>query len=88
MARQTPTHPDTPDWTLSPQQALAVDLPASGTTVIDTATAVAVTRQTVRTWLHHHPGFQAALHSRGQRLWVMRRVTLSPEEYVCYREVG
>ena len=25
MARQKPTHPDTPDWTLSPHQETAVD---------------------------------------------------------------
>jgi hypothetical protein len=48
MARQQPTHPDTPDWALSPQQAMAVDLLTSGTTVTVTATAVAVTRQTMR----------------------------------------
>lgn len=69
MARQKPTHPDTPDWTLSPQQGTAVDLLASGKTVTDTATAVEVTRQTVSEWLNHHPGFQAALNSRRQELW-------------------
>ena len=47
MARQKPTNPDIPDWTLTPQQETAVDLLASGKTVTDTATAVAVTRQTV-----------------------------------------
>ena len=70
MARQKPTNPDTPDWTLTPQQETAVDLLASGKTVTDTAAAVEVTRQTVSEWLNHHPGFQAALNSRRQELWV------------------
>ena len=69
MARQKPTNPDTPEWTLTPQQETAVDLLASGKTVTDTAMAVEVTRQTVSEWLHHHPGFQAALNSRRQELW-------------------
>jgi len=69
MARQKPTNPDTPDWTLTPQQETAVDLLASGKTVTDTATAVEVTRQTVSEWLNHHPGFQAALNRRRQDLW-------------------
>ena len=69
MARQKPTNPDTPDWTLTPQQETAVDLLASGKTVTDTAAAVEVTRQTVSEWLNHHPGFQAALNSRRQELW-------------------
>jgi hypothetical protein len=70
MARRNPTNPDTPDWTLAPQQETAVDLLASGKTVTDTATAVEVTRQTVSEWLNHHPGFQAALNRRRQELWV------------------
>ena len=70
MARHKPTNPDTPDWTLAPQQETAVDLLASGKTVTDTAAAVEVTRQTVSEWLNHHPGFQAALNSRRQELWV------------------
>ena len=70
MARRNPTNPDTPDWTLAPHQETAVDLLASGKTVTDTATAVEVTRQTVIEWLNHHPGFQAALNSRRQELWV------------------
>jgi len=70
MTRQKMTNPDTPDWTLTPQQETAVDLLASGKTVTDTAAAVEVTRQTVSEWLHHHPGFQAALNSRRQELWV------------------
>jgi hypothetical protein len=70
VSRQKTTNPDTPDWTLTPQQETAVDLLASGKTVTDTAAAVEVTRQTVSEWLNHHPGFQAALNSRRQELWV------------------
>jgi hypothetical protein len=70
MARHKPTNPDTPDWTLTPQQAMAVDLLASGKTITDTAQAIEVSRQTVSEWLNHHPGFQAALNSRRQELWV------------------
>ena len=70
IVRQQPTHPDTPDWILSPQQETAVDLPASGKTVTDTAIVMDVTRQTVSEWLNHHPGFQAALNSHRQELWV------------------
>jgi len=76
VARQKPTNPDTPDWTLTPQQETAVDLLASGKTVTDTATAVEVTRQTVSEWLNHHPGFQAALNSRRQELWTGMTDTL------------
>jgi hypothetical protein len=69
MSRQKPTIPDTPDWTLSPQQETAVALLASGKTITDAALAIDVTRQTVSEWLNHHPGFQAALNSRRQELW-------------------
>ena len=76
MARHKPTHPDAPDWTLTPQQETAVDLLASGKTVTDTAKAVEVTRQTVSEWLNHHPGFQAVLNSRRQELWIGMTHTL------------
>src|SRR5262249_50104347 len=76
MPRQKPTNPDTPDWTLTPQQETAVDLLASGKTVTDTAAAVEVTRQTVSEWLNHHPGFQAALNRRRQELWIGMTDTL------------
>ena len=76
MARQKPTNPDTPDWTLTPQQETAVDLLASGKTVTDTAAAVEVTRQTVSEWRNQHPGFQAALNRRRQELWVGMTDTL------------
>ena len=76
MARQKPTNPDTPDWTLTPQQETAVDLLVTGKTVTDTAIAVDVTRQTVSEWLNHHPGFQAAVNSRRQELWIGMTNTL------------
>jgi hypothetical protein len=76
MARQKPTNPDTPDWTLTPQQETAVVLLAGGKTVTDTATAIEVTRQTVSEWLNHHPGFQAALNRRRQELWISMTDTL------------
>ena len=69
MARQKPTNPDIPNWTLTPQQETAVALLASGKTVTDTAEAIEVTRQTVSEWLNHHPGFEAALNSRRRELW-------------------
>jgi len=70
VTRHKPTNPDTPDWTLTPQQETAVDLLASGKTLTDTAKALEVTRQTVSEWFNHHAGFQAALNSRRQELWV------------------
>src|SRR5215510_10659416 len=76
MARQKTTNPDTPDWTLSPQQETAVDLLASGKTVTDTAEAIEVAWPTVSEWLNHHPGFEAALNRRRQELWVGMADTL------------
>lgn len=35
MTRRIPTNPDTPDWTLTPQQETAVDLLSSGKTITD-----------------------------------------------------
>jgi hypothetical protein len=67
--QRKPTNPDTPDWTLTPQQHTAVDLLVSGKNLQDTATAVEVTRPTVSEWVNHHPGFQAALNQRRQELW-------------------
>jgi hypothetical protein len=55
--------------TLTPQQAAAADLLAFGATVTDAAATVEVSRQTVSEWLHHHAGFQAALHARQRELW-------------------
>jgi malate synthase len=55
--------------TLTPQQAAAADLLAFGATVTDAAATVEVSRQTVSEWLHHHAGFQSALHARQRELW-------------------
>jgi hypothetical protein len=66
---QKPTKADRQDWTLTPQQELAVDLLAAGKNVTDTAAAVGVSRQTLSEWKNSHLGFQAALHSRRQELW-------------------
>ncbi len=60
-----PTKPDT----LTPQQQLAADLLAIGSSVSDAAEAVGVTRQTVSEWLNHSLPFQAALNLRQQELW-------------------
>jgi transposase len=54
---------------LSPQQAAAADLLATGANVTDAAAAVQVSRQTVSEWLHHNEDFQVALNSRQQDLW-------------------
>jgi hypothetical protein len=67
-AKRNQTKPDA-DWSLSEQQRTAIDLLVTGTNVQDTADAVGVQRSTVSGWVHHHPGFQAALNTRRQELW-------------------
>ena len=67
--RATESNGDTPDWRLTPQQCTAVDLLVSGQTATATAEAIGVGRPAVSDWVNHHPGFQAALHSRRQELW-------------------
>jgi hypothetical protein len=69
MARQNRTEPDNANWVLNSAQEVAVNLLATGQTVTDTAKEIEMARQTVNEWLHYHPGFQAALHSRRQELW-------------------
>jgi hypothetical protein len=69
MATRKPTKPDTPDWSLSPQQQTAITLLVSGKNLQDTATALDVERSTVSKWVNHHAGFQAALNQRRQELW-------------------
>lgn len=56
-------------WKLTPQQAAAVDLLATGRTVSETADAVGVVRQSVSEWLNQHHGFRAELNRRRQELW-------------------
>lgn len=58
-----------PDWTLTAEQATAVDLLASGKTVAEIAQALAVDPQTIRQWRTQHYGVQAALNARRQEQW-------------------
>jgi len=46
-----------------------MDLLARCKTVTDTAKFIEESRQTVSEWLHHHPGCQAPLHRRRQKVW-------------------
>jgi CRP-like cAMP-binding protein len=55
--------------TIIPRQDQAIALLLTGKTVTEVAEVVEVSRQTVSEWLHHHPGFQAALHQRQRELW-------------------
>jgi hypothetical protein len=59
----------TDTYKLTPQQAAAVDVLATGATVTDAAETVKVARQTVSGWLHHDASFQASLNARRQELW-------------------
>jgi hypothetical protein len=69
MARRNQTTPDTPDWTLTPQQELAVELLFSGKNLTEAAQDAGVTRQTVSEWYNHNPAFQAHLNSKRLELW-------------------
>jgi len=69
MVRGETTNPDIDRWALTPQQQAAVDLPAAGTSVTDTAESISVVRQTVSEWLHHHRGFRAALNRCREEPW-------------------
>jgi transposase-like protein len=53
-----------PDWTLTAEQATAVDLLASGKTVAETAQALDAESQTIRQWRTQHYGVQAALNGQ------------------------
>jgi DNA-binding NarL/FixJ family response regulator len=68
MARQKPAA--APDWTLTTEQAAAVELLVSGTPANDIAAALKVSLETLSTWRTQHPGIQAALNARRQELWV------------------
>jgi hypothetical protein len=65
--RHKPTNGD--GWDLTPQQAAAVDLLATGRTVTEAAEQVGVVRQTVSEWLNQHYGFRVELNKRRQELW-------------------
>jgi len=64
-----PTKPDTTGRELSVEQRNAIDLLVTGTTDVETAEAVGVTRQTVNGWRNHHPAFIAALNARRLEIW-------------------
>jgi FixJ family two-component response regulator len=56
MAQQKVAVADTPDWTLTAEQATAVDQLASGRTVSEIAEALEVSPQTVSEWCKSHLG--------------------------------
>jgi transposase-like protein len=69
MAQQKVAVADTPDWTLTAEQATAVDQLASGKTVSEIAEALEVSPQTVSEWCKSHLGVQAALNGRRHEIW-------------------
>jgi hypothetical protein len=56
-------------YELSQAQLTAVDLLATGSTMVNAAEAVSVTRQTVSVWCNNDAEFKAALNRRRQELW-------------------
>jgi hypothetical protein len=69
MVRQKTLAESAQDWTLTEEQATAVDLLAGGRTPSETAEALKVPMQTVHEWCRSHPGVQAELNTRRQELW-------------------
>ena len=69
MSRPKTGQATAPDWTLTAEQATAVDLLASGKTVAETAQALDVESQTIRQWRTQHYGVQAALNAQRQEQW-------------------
>jgi transposase-like protein len=69
MAQQKVAVADTPDWTLTAEQATAVDQLASGKTISEIAEALEVSPQTVSEWCKSHHGVQAALNGRRHEIW-------------------
>jgi hypothetical protein len=69
MVRQKTLAESAQDWTLTEEQATAVDLLATGRTIGETAEALKVPMQTVHEWCRSHPGVQAELNTRRQELW-------------------
>ena len=74
-----------PDWTLTAEQATAVDLLASGKTVAETAQALDVESQTIRQWRTQHYGVQAALNTKRQEQWEQLLENLSRKGCVPIR---
>lgn len=73
MAQRNPTKSNgeavAPAERLTPQQAAACDLLASGRTLTDAAVALGVDRSTLSQWRNHHLLFQACLNQRRHELW-------------------
>src|SRR4029450_11045120 len=69
MVRQKTPVESAQDWTLTEEQATAVDLLATGRTIGETAEALKVPMQTVHEWCRSHPGVQAELNACRQELW-------------------
>jgi SAM-dependent methyltransferase len=69
MAKQKTPVESAQDWTLTEEQATAVDLLASGKTLSEIAVALDVPRQTISEWCRSHAGVQAELKIRRQELW-------------------
>ena len=69
MVRQKTPVESAQDWTLTEEQATAVDLLATGRTIGETAEALEMPVQTVHEWCRSHPGVQAELNTRRQELW-------------------
>ena len=69
MVRQKTPAESAQDWTLTEEQATAVDLLATGRTIGETAEALEMPVQTVHEWCRSHPGVQAELNTRRQELW-------------------
>jgi hypothetical protein len=69
MVRQKTPVESAQDWTLTEEQATAVDLLATGRTIGETAEALKVPMQTVHEWCRSHPGVQAELNTRRQEVW-------------------
>ncbi|MFT4571945.1 MAG: hypothetical protein ACI91F_002842 [Candidatus Binatia bacterium] len=68
-ARRNTSKADTNEGKLTPQQAAAADLLASGQTVTKAAEAVGVSRQTVSGWLNREYAFQAEIGRRRGEVW-------------------
>ena len=63
----------TPDETrhlfeITDRQHSAIDVIVSGKSLGSAAEAAGVTRQTVSSWVNHHPGFQAVLNVRRREI--------------------
>lgn len=71
MTRADRTRQTSPSMgdTLTPAQAVAVELIAQGKGDTEAAEAAKVTRQTVNEWRHHNPAFIASVNMARRELW-------------------